>query len=289
MEGTAAQRSIWTLLEGALFGVGIGMIMAVFGGALSPLWMLGLGCAVIVLGIFRAFKHVITKIVLAVLTPVLIFGTWHFLPKPEPPVTKKDLAESLNSLSANPGKDSRQDADTVLTKADLDSMLRQFRSAPPASANQRGFSLTDEANIRDMSGWILSNELHAAANGLKDEWNRYWGGEDRELEKEVTILQSDVTKNKRRLDQLRGERKQLRIVFNDEYMGRIRAVAIIALASQDKLWGSGSGAKTNDRPMRTIIAGMAAGAVKDDDDTQLGDVIAYLNDLADRVNGLPAA
>lgn len=154
----------------------------------------------------------------------------------------------------------------------------------PSKETKTTFSLTDEANIRDLPAGILSGKLHAAADGLKDDWLLYWDGEDGQLEKQVGLLQQDEPKNRRAIQQVQEQRKQLRIVFNDQYINRIRSIGIIVFAAQDRVAGT-----KEDRDMRTIIAGIMAGSLRDDNASRLGDLVNYLNGLADRVAALPTA
>lgn len=166
------QGKIWRLLDGALFGSGVGVVVTVMAGALPPEYLLGFGLLLIVISIFRAKifgKWKAAFLANVMLSVGIVVGTaemWKHIAKPEPPATKSDFVSALKQLadktqpqspiSISIPPSSIPNGNKPITKPELEQFFQQYvasHSMPMAGANLSNEQLRTQAkDVADRLG-----------------------------------------------------------------------------------------------------------------------------------------
>ncbi|MGB6429043.1 MAG: hypothetical protein WBF06_00545 [Candidatus Acidiferrales bacterium] len=138
-----AKRSAWAQLwDASWFGIGFGMAVGAFGSLLSNKYLAIAGWILMAVEIFRhdLFRkgltvRIIAGICLSVMIGLVGVFVWHYLPKPEPPLTFREAKEAFGQTksteatnkNASPAVSSDE---KPVTKTELQALVKEYRKAP---------------------------------------------------------------------------------------------------------------------------------------------------------------
>jgi hypothetical protein len=157
--GNGKPSKWWSLVDGALFGLGVGVIASIFAPQIPPTWSLTFGVIVIVLGIFRWGKFRVLSFVLSAVVAAMVFGAWKIIPKQDPPATKKDVQELFKDQLGKPDQSPRDASidDKPISRTELAKMLQQYKKSQPSSSDQ--LETMAPTLVAEMSTWSEAWDL----------------------------------------------------------------------------------------------------------------------------------
>src|ERR1700728_413609 len=175
--------------DSPLFGIGIGMLVAVFVSSYSAWWLIGFGWFILSVQSFRSFFLPKGKIVffasntlVSILLGLVLIIIWHFTPKPPKPaepLTKQDIEEiAKNELSTPQNGAPQPDKDKenfhLTTKAELAAAVRaaidQYKSSETAMnwSNLTIEQLVEQAKSTATEALSKSGEWASRLRGMDD-------------------------------------------------------------------------------------------------------------------------
>jgi hypothetical protein len=174
---------LWSLVDGALFGLGVGVIASIFAPEIPPTWSLTFGVIVIMVGIFRWGKLRAVSFVSSAIVAALVFGAWRLVPKHDPLATRKDVDAALEACrksgqSVPVSQDQNAGGnDKPISKAELAKIFQQFKAA---RSDGRTSALSGE-QLEAMAPLILAEMV---------QWSDDWNMADRKLDAERQELRA---------------------------------------------------------------------------------------------------
>ncbi len=263
---------VWVLLDGALFGLGVGVIASIFVPEIPETWSLSFGVIVIVLGIFRVFKFKAVSFLLSAVAATVVFGAWRIVPKHDPPATKKDFQELAQNIFGKPDQPSHDligADDKPISKAELAKMLQQFK----AGRNDGRTSSLSGEQLEAMAPLILAEML---------QWSDDWNTADQKLDAERQQLRE---KNPNRTPEedagiMRWIGRE-RDALNEQYVAHVYEMMKNANSLRLHLLQSvGSPVPSQDAPIARIFIDVLS--KKNISFSQMQEATAYMNSLWNR-------